>query len=395
MVNVYLKDIEDIIIANIKDANTRIYVAVSWFTNERIFNQLLESSNRKVDVKILILDDLLNRNEFGLDFGTLSNHNVEVKFAIPNSGTMHHKFCIIDDKIISGSYNWTYRANKNNENIILTDEPDVVRDYYNEFANLFNNASPIKLPYEHQRWVDVKERDFSEHCRNIFREVIAHNDVNREMERIKLISLNQAYKSGNRDELLKTSSLPTSGHLRTIIDVLTSRKQDFIFKLWEKNVTGKPYDNVDGYIDFDKWFFVPYKIEEDKYHQTYVEGALKTYSSLNHGLSKGLPLKVYDEEFIKVIRTYWGTKSYDDYRLIPSKVLMIDNAKLCYYNFPTTMFNKSQVQIQNGAKIKSTLAINIIGIAKAVDGDNVVFYDGWDPQKRGEKIMKEFFVKAL
>ena len=52
MVNVYLKDIEDIIIANIKDANIRIYVAVSWFTNERIFNQLLESSNRKVDVKI-------------------------------------------------------------------------------------------------------------------------------------------------------------------------------------------------------------------------------------------------------------------------------------------------------------------------------------------------------
>ncbi len=395
MVNVYLKDIENIIIANIKDANIRIYVAVSWFTNERIFNQLLESSNRKVDVKILILDDLLNRNEFGLDFGTLSNHDVEVKFATSNSETMHHKFCIIDDKIISGSYNWTYRANKNNENIILTDEPDVVRDYYNEFANLFNNASPIKLPYEHQKWVDVKERDCAEHSRNIFREVIAHNDVNREMKQIKLISLNQAYKSGNRDELLRTSSLPTSGHLRTIIDVLTSRKQDFIFKLWEKNVTGKPYDNVDGYIDFDKWFFVPYKIEEDKYHQTYVEGALKTYSSLNHGLSKGLPLKVYDEEFIKVIRTYWGTKSYDDYRLIPSKVLMIDNAKLCYYNFPTTMFNKSQVQIQNGAKIKSTLAINIIGIAKAVDGDNVVFYDGWDPQKRGEKIMKEFFVKAL
>ena len=40
-------------------------------------------------------------------------------------------------------------------------------------------------------------------------------------------------------------------------------------------------------------------------------------------------------------------------------------------------------------------SINLLGIVKDVDGDNIVFYDGWDPQKRGEKIMKEFFVKAL
>jgi hypothetical protein len=34
-------------------------------------------------------------------------------------------------------------------------------------------------------------------------------------------------------------------------------------------------------------------------------------------------------------------------------------------------------------------------IAKEVDGDKVVSYEeGWNPQKRGEKIMNEFFVKA-
>lgn len=40
-------------------------------------------------------------------------------------------------------------------------------------------------------------------------------------------------------------------------------------------------------------------------------------------------------------------------------------------------------------------AINLLGIVNVIDGDNVVFYEGWDPQKRGEKIMKQYFVKRL
>ena len=44
---------------------------------------------------------------------------------------------------------------------------------------------------------------------------------------------------------------------------------------------------------------------------------------------------------------------------------------------------------------RTVLAINLLGIVKEVDGDNIVFFEGWDPQKRGEKIAKEFFVKEL
>lgn len=395
MVKAYFEDIEKVISSSISVAKKRIYVAVAWFTNEILFSELIKALQRNVEVKVLILDDVLNRNEFGLDFGVLVNYGANVHFASLQKSTMHNKFCVVDNKIITGSYNWTYYANRNNENVILTDNPDVVMDYCNEFENLFNTASPIKLPYEHLKWIDVKEGDFSELRRNIFREVISHNDINRDLKRVKLINIDHAYKSGNKEDLQKASSLPIIGHLKTITDVLTSRKQDFIFKLWERNDTGKPNNNGDRYSDYNKWFFVPHKIEENKYHQTYVEGVLKTCSSLNYGLSKVLHLKVYDEEFIKVIRSYWRTKSYDDYELIPSQILIIEQAKLCYYKFPAPMYNKSQSQIQNGAKTKASSAINILAIAKEVDGDNIVFYDGWDPQKRGEKIMKEFFVKAL
>ena len=65
-----------------------------------------------------------------------------------------------------------------------------------------------------------------------------------------------------------------------------------------------------------------------------------------------------------------------------------------YYQFPSPMYNKSQPRTWPNSMPGTILGIDIFGIAKKVDGDKVVFYEGWDPQKRGEKIMNEFFVKA-
>ena len=137
MQKVYFGNIESVLSKTIASAEKRIYIAVAWFTNAVLFNNLLEALKQNVEIRVIILDDLLNRNEFGLDFGALSNHGAEVRFAIASNGTMHHKFCIVDDKVFTGSYNWTYHANRNNENVILTDEPDVVMDYCNEFEKLF------------------------------------------------------------------------------------------------------------------------------------------------------------------------------------------------------------------------------------------------------------------
>ena len=394
MVNVYFNNIEDIIISNIKEANVRIYVAVSWFTNGKIFKQLLESSNRKVDVRVLILDDLLNRNEYGLDFGHLSIQGAEVRLTVPRDGTMHHKFCIIDDKIISGSYNWTYHANKNNENILLSDEPEVVRDYCNEFDNLFNNGSPIKLPYEHLKWTSIKEGDFSELRRNIFRDIIAKNDENRELKRIKLIHLDRAYHKNNADELRCASSLPIAGHFKTISEVLTSREHEFDFKLWEENRIGKAYESM-GHSSWGKWYYIPYGIKEDKYHREYVDGALKYYNSLNFGRYSGLDLHVFDESFVQTMKMFWIDKTNDLFGQTPKNLLLIEHAKLCFYQFPSPVYNKSQAKEWRNKEPRSIPGINLYSIAKEVNSDNIVFYDGWNPQKRGEKIMKEFFVKTL
>ena len=395
MTSSYFDNIQDVLTKRVALSQHNIYIAVAWFTNDIIFESLKSALNKKVKVKVVILNDLINRNEFGLDFGVLTKLGADVRFAKKALGTMHNKFCIIDDMVITGSYNWTYHANNNSENILMTDEDSVVNSYREEFDRLFCDAIPIPQPYERLKWTDVKEGDFSELRRNIFRDVIAKNDENRELKRIKLINLDHAYKSGDAKELANASSLPVQEKLKSITDVLTSKSRDYEFKLWEENILGKPYNDVDGYIQLGKWFFIPFEIKEDQYHQTYVEGILNTYASLDYGLAKGLKLKIHDYEFVNVIRKYWGEKTYDDYERIPKDILTIENAKLFYFQFPSPMFNKSQPRTWKNTMPRTISAINLLGIVKEMDGDGVVFYEGWCPQKRGEKIMKQYFVKEL
>ena len=397
MIHTHFEHIENEIIFSINSSERRIYIAVAWFTNQTLFDSLLNAAQRKVEIKVILSNDILNRNEFGLEFGILANKGAEIRFAVNNSGTMHHKFCIIDDNVISGSYNWTYQANKNDENIIVTDDENVVNSFCEQFYKLFSEGSPLNIPYEHLKWTDIKEGDFTESRRIIFRDVIAQNDENRELKRTKLINLDHAFKSGNSEELTNASSLPIREKLRTILDVLTSRSQDFMFKLWEENIVGKPFDNVDGHVYIGKWYYIPYALKEDKYHREYIEGTLKTSASRNEIMAKGLNLNIYDEEFIAAIKRVLCAKSLSlgTRKYIPDSMLRIDMAKMFFYQFPSPMFNKSQPRTCKNTMPRTRLAINLLGIVKDVDGDNVVFYEGWDPQKRGEKIVKEFFVKEL
>lgn len=56
-------------------------------------------------------------------------------------GMMHHKFCLIDNRIsINGSYNYSYNASNNNvENIQVTDDLNTYRQLFAEFERLKYN----------------------------------------------------------------------------------------------------------------------------------------------------------------------------------------------------------------------------------------------------------------
>lgn len=136
------KGIQNEIAKILSNASRQVYIAVAWFTNEYLFEEVMKCLRRDVPVKLIIIDDAINRNEYALDFSQFIDAGGELFFA--NAIKVHHKFCIIDNTLITGSYNWTYYAETfNAENIIVSDNPILVQSYEDEFENLLKICQKI------------------------------------------------------------------------------------------------------------------------------------------------------------------------------------------------------------------------------------------------------------
>src|SRR5688572_27433069 len=101
----------------ISKAQKSIFIAVAWFTNNNIFNELVGKARNGCTVSLIISNDSINLNSSN-DFEALRIAKSKV-YKIGNSETelMHNKFCIIDySTVITGSYNWSYKAENNFEN---------------------------------------------------------------------------------------------------------------------------------------------------------------------------------------------------------------------------------------------------------------------------------------
>ena len=140
--------IESKIIESINTANASIRIAMAWFTNNVLFDRLINvMSNRDIKVELILLDDVINWQPYAPNFNEINNHkNGCVRIASRSKGFMHHKFCIIDsDLLITGSYNWTYYAeNRNVENVVVTNDKHLINSFSAEFKRLqqyYNAAS--------------------------------------------------------------------------------------------------------------------------------------------------------------------------------------------------------------------------------------------------------------
>ena len=116
---VIFRNIKDEIISNLLKANSEIKVAVAWLTDEDIIRVLTQKQQSGVRVQVALSDkeaNFLTANvrkwkEFLRFHGQLY---------VSTPIFLHHKFCIIDDNIIlNGSYNWSYPAKDNEENLII------------------------------------------------------------------------------------------------------------------------------------------------------------------------------------------------------------------------------------------------------------------------------------
>ena len=121
----YFENIQDVIIRQIKSARHSIYVAVAWLTDNTIFTELCNKAKSGLTVELLLINDTINNDLAPFDHEQLKTCSGRVFFIPPqiDGAIMHHKFCIIDDcTIITGSYNWSRKAQINDENIVITNE---------------------------------------------------------------------------------------------------------------------------------------------------------------------------------------------------------------------------------------------------------------------------------
>ncbi len=135
-INSSFEGIEKDIITEIKKAKFLIWVAVAWFTNEKIGRVLLQKKREGVSIRIITIDDEINREHGKFVTKYLDGMRILPKGYCGN--IMHHKFCIIDlNIVISGSYNWSKKAEFNNETITIIEKKSEAENFAKEFNKLY------------------------------------------------------------------------------------------------------------------------------------------------------------------------------------------------------------------------------------------------------------------
>lgn len=132
-------EIKQRIISEIQKANQNIFLAMAWFTDRDIANAIIAAKNRNITVDIILSSNA--QNETVKQMFRDSNVSIHAFETGDERGMMHHKFCLIDNKIsINGSYNYSYNASNNNvENIQVSDDPNTYRQLFAEFERLKYN----------------------------------------------------------------------------------------------------------------------------------------------------------------------------------------------------------------------------------------------------------------
>ena len=126
------------IIKNINQAEAFINIAMYIFTDREIALPLVKARERGVKVRLYLDQDQVDYKYSQSRF--LVQKGVKARIST-NNYIMHNKFAIIDNRILlTGSYNWTFSANnRNDENLMVIDDPEIIEIFQNQFVNLWTN----------------------------------------------------------------------------------------------------------------------------------------------------------------------------------------------------------------------------------------------------------------
>ncbi len=125
----------DRVISELNGAKKTIVAAMYSFTSRPIAQALSDAKARGVDVRLCL--DGTEQHEYSKE-GYLRSKGVPVK-VISGKGLMHNKFCVIDGAVvITGSFNWTRRADtENDENLLIINSEEIAAKYKKKFEELW------------------------------------------------------------------------------------------------------------------------------------------------------------------------------------------------------------------------------------------------------------------
>lgn len=117
-------------------ARQTLDICVFTITDDRITEAILAAHTRGVEVRVLTDDE--KSMDRGSDVLTMQRAGISVRMDAAEDH-MHHKFALFDDAIVlTGSYNWTRSAAlRNQENLIVSDDADLVESFSEEFDRLW------------------------------------------------------------------------------------------------------------------------------------------------------------------------------------------------------------------------------------------------------------------
>ena len=132
---IHFDDIQKQIIEEIRKAKYTIWVAMAWFTNKELYDELVKKKMQGVNVQVIIDDNEKNKNtSFRLE-SEFETYRIRIESYYKN--IMHDKFCIIDlQTVIHGTFNWTNAASYNRETISVDKNTATAKTFADEFIKL-------------------------------------------------------------------------------------------------------------------------------------------------------------------------------------------------------------------------------------------------------------------
>ena len=121
----------------LRDARQRADLCVFTLSDDRIAREVIAAHARGVAMRFVTDND--KEFDAGSDVARLRDAGVPIRVDRTDAH-MHHKFALFDGAwLLNGSYNWTRSASeRNEENLVITNQPQVVRLFQQQFDKLWN-----------------------------------------------------------------------------------------------------------------------------------------------------------------------------------------------------------------------------------------------------------------